>query len=141
MSIWFKLGGIAVAAFAVWLGLTLFGNARFHAGELTEAVKWQAKVTQGEKDKLAEYQRGVEQGRKAETVYRSTEQIIQPVQTRIIERAAQYANTPSGAAECLDADRVRALDQTRSALFPAAYPGGASSGTGTVPANAAGSGS
>lgn len=127
-----KLGAGLVAIAAIWLGLTLFGNARFHAGELTEAGKWQAKVIDAERGKLAAYQAGLARAGKAETIYRETERVLQPITTKLIERTREYAATAAGAAVCLPADRVLWLDQARSALFPAPAAAAADRGDGTV---------
>lgn len=136
MSLWLKLGGMAVALAAVWLGLTLFGNSRFRAGELSERVKWGEVVVRAEAGKLEAFKQGLARVRAGETVYRETVRQLPGVVTRIIERSNAYAATPAGAAVCLDPERVRQLDQTRSALFAAADPASAAGGAGAVPAGA-----
>lgn len=115
------LGGVALLGFVAYLLITGFGRARYNAGKADSDSAWSQKVIQAERSKLAAYQAGVASVDRAEAVYHETvrDRII-PVTKTIIERSTAYAQTPDGQLICLPADRVLALDQARSTLFPPA---------------------
>jgi len=126
---WFKIGGFALVAGLLGLLIWLYGGARYHAGEANERTKWEGKVAEANAAQLKGYQLGIANQRQAETVYQRTiETKLVPVTRTIIERAAAYAQTPDGQRVCLPPDRVLALTQARSALFPAPAPTAPSGG-------------
>lgn len=130
MTLLWKLGGVAVALLAAYFLVTMYGGARYKQGKADSDFAWGQKVIQAEKDKQVAYERGVASVARAESTYHETvrTQII-PVTKTIIERSTQYAATPEGAAICLSSERVRLLDASRSALFPAPDPRAPSSGS------------
>lgn len=119
MSLLWKLGIGAVIAGALFLLVRMYGGKQYELGAANDSLVWQAKVLDAEKGKLAAYQAGVasvhvEDARYVETV---RDRII-PITRTIVERSTAYASTPDGASQCLPAERVLWLDQTRSSLFP-----------------------
>jgi hypothetical protein len=120
MTLLWKIGGAAVALLAAYFLVTMYGGARYAAGKADEASAWQAKAIEAERGKLAAFQQGLAQRDQASTVYRETIRQLPPVTNTIIDRTARYAATPDGNSLCLPADRVLGIEQTRSALFPAA---------------------
>jgi hypothetical protein len=118
MSLLWKLGGVAVALVAAYFLITMYGGARYKAGKADEAAAWQVKVAEAERGKLTAYQAGVASVMGADKQYIETvrERVV-PVTERIIERAAEYAQTPDGASICLTADRVRELEAFSTGLF------------------------
>lgn len=140
MSLLWKIGGAAVALVAAYFLVTMYGRARYQEGRSVEAASWQGEATKAEQAKFAAYRLGLQQRDAAQTIYRETITRLQPIEQRIIERTTDYARTPAGRALCLAADRVRGIEQTRAALFPATAapdPGGAPR---ALPANAAANG-
>lgn len=138
MSIWWKLGGVAVALVAAYFLVTMYGGARYKQGKADEASAWTQKIVEAERGKLASYQAGVASVMGADKQYIETvrEKII-PVTKTIIERSTDYAATADGASICLPADRVRELEAFSSGLFSSTTP--AAGGTDTsVPSNALG---
>jgi len=120
MSLLWKLGGVAIALLAAYFLVTMYGKARYNQGGADGDVKWSAKVIEAERGKLVAYQAGVASVQREDAQYLTqTREVIVPMTRTIVERAAAYAQTPDGAGQCLNADRVLWLDQTRSALFPA----------------------
>lgn len=120
-----KIGGGLLVAGLLGLAIWLYGGARYAAGQSAgtsaERSLWQDKVVQAERDKLAAYQAGVRSVQTADARYVETirEKVV-PITKTIVERTTAYAATPDGASICLAPDRVRWLEQTRSALFPPA---------------------
>jgi hypothetical protein len=121
MNLWWKLGGVAVMLLAAYFLVTMYGGARYKQGQADSDSAWSAKVIQAEKEKLAAYQAGIASVGVAENTYHETvrEKLI-PITKTIVERAVEYAQTPEGSSICLPIERVRSLDETRSALFPPA---------------------
>jgi hypothetical protein len=120
MSLLWKLGGVAVALIAAYFLVTMYGSARYRQGKSDSDVAWSQNVIEAEKQKLIAYQDGVNSVHSAEVTYHETirDRII-PVTKTIVERATEYAQTADGASVCLPVERVRLLDNARSALFPA----------------------
>lgn len=126
---WLKIGGFALVAGLLGLLIFLYGGSRENIGRNKERAIWQGKVAEANAARLAGYQLGIAQQREAETVYQRTiETKIVPVTRTIIERAAAYAQTPAGQLVCLAPDRVLALAEARSTLFPAPAPAPAGGG-------------
>lgn len=119
MSILWKLGGVALGCLAAWFLITQYGKARYGTGRADEASAWQAKVVEAERGRLKAFQDGLAQRDRAETIYRETIRTLPPITNTIVERATRYAETPAGAAMCLDPIRVLGIEQTRATLFPA----------------------
>jgi hypothetical protein len=138
MSLLWKLGGVAIALVAAYFLVTMYGKARYQAGQSDERTIWQAKVAEAERGKLAAFKDGLARVQAGETVYHETIRQLPPVTNTIVERSTRYAATPAGAAQCLAPDRVLWLDETRSALFPAAYPPPADGGARALPADSEG---
>jgi hypothetical protein len=123
VSIWAKIGGGLLVLAAFGLVVWMHGKAERSAGASDERAKWEAKVSEAERGRLAAYQAGVASVQVEEARYSNTvREVLVPVTKTIIERTAAYAATPQGAAVCLPADRVQLLTETRSALFPAPAP-------------------
>jgi hypothetical protein len=138
MSLLWKIGGAAVALLAAYFLVTMYGKARYQTGQSDERTVWQAKVIEAEKGKLAAFQQGLAQRDAASTVYRETIRTLPPITNTIIDRTASYATTPAGAVQCLPADRVLGIEQTRIALFPTAASTAPAGITEALPAGPAG---
>lgn len=136
---WFKIGGGLLIAGLLGLLIWLYGGARYHAGQADERTVWQGKVAEANAARLAGYQQGIALQREGETRYeRTVTEKIVPVTRTIIERATAYAQTPAGQLVCLPADRVLALTEARSTLFPAPAPATPGGGQGAVRPDATG---
>lgn len=138
MSIWWKLGGMAVALVAAYFLVTMYGSARYKQGKADEAAAWTQLAVKAEKEKLAAYQRGVASVIGADKQYIETirEKLV-PVTKTIIERSTEYAQTDDGASLCLPSNRVRELEAFTGGLFSTAATT-ASSAESAVPADALG---
>ena len=114
-------GSLALAAFLVWI----FGNARYHAGELAERVKWQdvrIEAAGAQADQRAAFERG---RTLAAENYARTIASIEPIIVRSTDKVTNYALSPAGRVQCLDADRVRDIQAAAAALgFDSAAAGG-----------------
>lgn len=123
-------GALALAGFLV----ILFGNARFHAGELDERTKWQdvraeAAFAKGEQHAAFERGRAV-----AAETYARTISSIEPTIVHSTDKVIQYALSPAGRVQCLAADRVHDIQAAAAALgFDSAAAG---SGDPAVPPDA-----
>jgi hypothetical protein len=130
VSILWKIGGGLLLAAALFVLVKLYGGSQYRAGETagtsTERTLWQAKVLQAEREKLIAYQAGVRSVQQADARYIETvrERVV-PLTRTIVERSIAYEQTPAGAALCLAPDRVRWLEETRSALFATPAPAAA----------------
>lgn len=129
-SLIWKLGGVALACVAAYFLVTMYGGARYKQGASDSDKAWSAKVIQAQKDSMTAFERGVASVNAAEATYHETvrERII-PITKTIVERTTAYAQTPAGNIMCLPPERVRYLDEARSALFPAPSATPAPSGT------------
>jgi len=132
---------ILAAALFAYLGRTTilaYGAARYQAGladarlqqmpQILSANEAVAKVATEARDRMlaAETSRAGEAARLATLIERSQEE------------ARAYETNDAGLAGCLGAERVRAIESARAALFPAALPASAGAGDpGPVPADAA----
>lgn len=135
MSLWWKLGGVAIGLVAAYFLITMYGSARYKSGKADERTAWTQELVKAEKEKLVAYQAGVASVMNADKQYIETvrEKII-PITKTIIERATAYAQTPDGASLCLPTERVSELEAFTSGLFAPATV--TSSGViGTVPTN------
>lgn len=132
---------ILAAALFAYLGRTTilaYGAARYQAGladarlqqvpQILSANGAAAKAATDARDRIiaAETTRAGEAARLTRLIERSQDEV----------RA--YDTNDAGRADCLGAERVRAIEAGRAALFPAAAPAAASAGEpGSVPADAA----
>jgi hypothetical protein len=133
MSLLWKIGGIALACAAAFLLVRMYGGAREATGRHEEAAAWQAKVTEAERGRLVAFQQGLARRDQAETVYRETIRQLPPITNTIVERTTRYAETPAGAARCLEPDRVLGIEQVRGSLFPATAAPATARSAGTLP--------
>lgn len=132
---WLKIGGliggVALLGFVAFLLINGLKASSYKAGQGAERSLWEGKVAEAAQARLAGYQEAIAHQRVAEATYHETvRDRLVPITKTIVERATAYAQTPAGAAMCLDAERVHLLDQTRSALFPAAPTAPAGGGPG-----------
>jgi uncharacterized protein HemX len=128
--------GVALLAFALWLGIAKYGEAQFQAGQLSIAVEVAKAATESEKRALAEYQRGIEQGQAAtKTFIEWREGPLRTVKETIYRDLEQYEQTVAGSAVCLDADGLSATNQNISAINATAYPITATGRTEAVPSD------
>lgn len=117
-----KIGGGLLLLAVAFILIRSYGSSQRKLGAADEAKSWEEKVVAAERGKLVAYQAGVASVQAADNRYVETvrDRII-PITKTIIERTAAYAATPAGAFQCLPAERVLWLEQTRSSLFdPAA---------------------
>ena len=113
------LGGAGVLALALALAW-LYGNARYDAGKsagiTAEAGKWQKRVDE-QSTQIADLRVANERRvAQATTRYIETREQLQPIIVQSKERVREYAATPSGAVQCLPADRVHGIDADAAAL-------------------------
>lgn len=113
------LGGAGVLALALAL-VWLYGNARYDAGKsvatLAEARKWQKTVDE-QSARIADLRVANERKvAQATTRYVETREQLQPIIVKSNESVRDYANTPSGAVQCLSSDRVHGIDANAAAL-------------------------
>jgi hypothetical protein len=107
------LGMLGLAGFL----LTRYGAAQRDAGKQEERVVWQDKVVAAERhiaDLRAANERRVAaaQGKYVERI-----ETFKPVLVTNKETVTRYAQTPAGAVQCLSAERVLGISETRAALF------------------------
>jgi hypothetical protein len=116
------VAGVALLAFALWLGISKYGDAKFQAGKLSVAVDVAKAATESEKRALAEYQRGIEQGQAAtKTFVEWREGPLRTVKETIYRDLEQYEQSASGSVVCFDADGLSATNQNISAINATAY--------------------
>ncbi len=105
-------GSIALALALAWL----YGNARYSEGRSDEANGWQKVVIEQARElskvRKADDNRVVQSA----TNYIRTHERLQPIIIQSKQKVAEYAQTPSGVIICLDASRVRGIDENAAAL-------------------------
>jgi hypothetical protein len=118
--IWAGAGGLMLALVLAGVMIWLFGNAREAAGrasgEARADARWQALVKE-QSGLIADLR--VANERKvtdATTRYITTRERLQPIIIQSLQEATDYAQTPAGAVQCLDADRVRGIEASAAAL-------------------------
>lgn len=132
---------ILAAALLAYLGratIAAYGAARYQAGfadarlrqvpQILSANAAAAKAATDARDRIiaAETARAEGAARLSALIERSQDEV------------KAYETSDAGRADCLGAERVRAIEAGRAALFPAAAPAPASSGeSGSLPADAA----
>ena len=105
-------GALALAVALAWM----HGNARFAAGELAERAVWLEGSVKSERELAA---REVSAERRAANAAASfADQLvrIEPIVLRSSDTVTRYAQTPAGAAACLDAGRLRGIEADAAAL-------------------------
>jgi len=131
------VAGVALLAFALWLGISKYGAAQFQAGQLSVAVDVAKAATESEKRALAEYQRGIEQGQAAtKTFVEWREGPLRTVKETVYRDLEQYEQSDAGSAVCFDADGLSATNQNISTVNATAYPLTATGRTEAVPVDA-----
>jgi hypothetical protein len=118
VSLLWKIGGAAAALLAAYLLVTMYGGARYKSGKADEAAAWQKQVAAQERnmaDLRAENER---LGAAALNKYVERIETFKPVLVTNKETVTRYAQTPAGAVQCLSAERVLGITETRTALFP-----------------------
>lgn len=125
-SKWFKIGlgvvALLVVIFAVkstidtvqrWQTDTF--NKAFNAGYDASDTKWNKASAENAAAKLAAFAANVDRSNSAMAGYLKDLADKAPLLVPVKERTTVYAQSPSGAATCTDADGVRLLQQYRSA--------------------------
>jgi hypothetical protein len=130
--------GVALLGFALWLGITKYGDARYDEGRLRTAVDVAQAATESQELANAAYQRGVEQGQQAEITFIKWRDGPLRIQKEFVTREIiKYQQSDSGRAICFDADGVRAANQDISAANATAFTDAAARSDDVVRENAA----
>lgn len=113
---WWKFIAGAVVLGIAALALKMLTARAYDAGKLDERIEWTA--AQRDADKIAADQRVTDAQRATDAVVAmaSEWQRLEPVIVRSTETVRDYAKTPAGALRCLDAERMRGIAATASAL-------------------------
>lgn len=132
---WFKLAiGVACLALASFL-ITLYGKARYNAGQLSERVQWDHVVLAHEKEIGALSLANERRISAASEANAERLAAIAPVVLRSHDTVVKFAATAAGSVRCLDDERVRGIEADRAALF-ANYPAPAGTGADALPSDA-----
>ena len=127
-------GAVALIGFALWLGITKYGAARFDEGRLSVASEINSAAVKAEQEKLKAFERGIAQGQQASLGFVQWRE--GPLRT-IIERTKHdnivFRESVAGRVQCLDADGVRAANQGITAINATAFPADSSGPAPTVP--------
>lgn len=129
-------GGAAflLIGFALWLGITRYGAARYAEGRATVAAEVNDARAQGELNAFQQYRAGIEQGLKASSDFLQwREGPLNTVRQEVTRETIRYAASPAGAAVCFDPDGLRDLNRSLAAIAGTAPAAAAGTGAGLVP--------
>jgi hypothetical protein len=117
------LGAFLLIGFALWLGITRYGQARYDEGRATLATEIATAQADGERNALAEYQRGIAEGQEASLGFiRWREGPLRTIKETINHETILYRQSAAGGAICLDPDGLRAANQSIAAINHIAFP-------------------
>lgn len=126
------LAGVGLLAFALWLGFTKFGEAKYAEGRMSIAVDLSERSREADAKAFAEYRRGIQQGQAAtQTFIKWREGPLRIQRETIYREQLAYAQSADGNLICFDADGLRATNKDIAAANATAFPGTA---TGSDPA-------
>lgn len=113
--IWKLLGGagaLVLLGFLVWI----YGNSRENGGKLEERAAWQSQVAAKNAEIARLNQENANAATDAAEAYAARIAGMQPVIVRSISAVERFAATDAGGAACLDADRVRGIEESAAEL-------------------------
>jgi hypothetical protein len=123
MPILAKLGiGAGLLALAVVL-LVLFGNARYHQGELAERVEWGKVSTAIAQTQAVQQREAGQRVQQAIEAWGARAEALRPIVAHNTTEVIRYAATDAGKRPCLDAGRVRDIEITAAQAGLPADPG------------------
>ncbi|MEJ6008681.1 hypothetical protein [Novosphingobium aquae] len=129
-------GGAAVLliGFALWLGITRFGDARYAEGRASLASQVAAASAEAERRAADEFELGFARGQEASLGFiQWREGPLRTIREETTREIVRYGQSPAGAAVCFDADGLRTVNQGVAAAASTAFPADPGAGAAPLP--------
>lgn len=131
-------GAILLVGFALWLGITRYGDARFAEGRASLAATINAARAEAERHEADAFEIGFARGQEASLGFiQWREGPLRIVREETTREIVRYGQSPAGAAVCLDAGGLRTVNQGIAAAAGTAFPSGPGAGAGSLPRSGA----
>lgn len=135
MNKWLASGAaVLLIGFALWLGITGFGDARYAEGRASLASQVNAARAEAERRAADEFEIGFARGQEASLGFiQWREGPLRTVREEITREIVRYGQSPAGAAACFDADGLQVVNQGIAAAAGTAFSARPGAGTGPLP--------
>ena len=127
-------GAILLIGFALWLGITRYGDARYAEGRASLAASINAARAEAERHEADAFEIGFARGQEASLGFiQWREGPLRTVREELTREIVRYGQSPAGAAVCFDAGGLRTVNQGIAAAAGTAFAPGPGAGAGPLP--------